>query len=73
MKTRARRALVLALAGLTAAGIATGVALARSTPSKIGVGAVVIETNLGYQGGAAAGSGIVLTSNGTVLIERSLV
>jgi S1-C subfamily serine protease len=74
MKTRPRRVLMLALAGIVAAGIATGVALAaRSTPAKIGVGAVVIETNLGYQSAAAAGTGIVLTSNGTVLTNNHVI
>ena len=74
MKTRPRRVLLLALAGIVAAGVATGVALAaRSTPAKIGVGAVVIETNLGYQSAAAAGTGIVLTSNGTVLTNNHVI
>jgi S1-C subfamily serine protease len=66
--------LILAVAGIVAAGIATGVALAaRSTPAKIGVGAVVIETNLGYQNAAAAGTGIVLASNGTVLTNNHVI
>jgi S1-C subfamily serine protease len=65
---------MLALAGIVAVGIATGVALAaRSTPAKIGVGAVVIETNLGYQSASAAGTGIVLTSNGTVLTNNHVI
>jgi hypothetical protein len=50
MKAIPRRALLLALAGLVAAGIATGVALAaRSAPPSIGTGVVVIETNLAYR------------------------
>jgi S1-C subfamily serine protease len=73
MRTRPRRVLMLALAGIVAAGIATGVALARSTPAKIGVGAVVIETDLAYQGASAAGTGIVLTSNGTVLTNNHVI
>ena len=73
MKTRPRRVLMLAVAGIVAAGIATGVALARSAPAKIGVGAVVIETKLGYQSAAAAGTGIVLTSNGTVLTNNHVI
>jgi S1-C subfamily serine protease len=73
MKAQPRRALVLALAGLAAAGLATGVALARSTPTSIGAGVVVIETNLGYQGGAAAGTGIVLSRNGEILTNNHVI
>jgi S1-C subfamily serine protease len=73
MKAIPRRALVLALAGLAAAGIATGVALARSTQQLIGTGAVVIETNLAYQGGAAAGTGIVLSKSGRILTNNHVI
>jgi S1-C subfamily serine protease len=64
---------MLALAGLAAAGVATGVALARSTAAPIGSGVVVIETNLAYQNGAAAGTGIVLTRNGEVLTNNHVI
>lgn len=73
MKALPRRALMLALAGLVAAGIATGVALARSTPPTIGSGVVVIETNLAYQNGAAAGTGIVLTRSGRILTNNHVI
>jgi S1-C subfamily serine protease len=74
MKAFPRRALVLALAGLVAAGIATGVALARSTtPATVGSGVVVIETNLAYQNGAAAGTGIVLTRSGRILTNNHVI
>jgi S1-C subfamily serine protease len=73
LKRIPRRALMLALAGLAAAGVATGVALARSTPAPIGSGVVVIETNLAYQNGAAAGTGIVLTPNGEVLTNNHVI
>ena len=73
MKAISRRALVLALAGFAAAAVATGVALARSTQPSIGTGVVVIETNLGYQNGAAAGTGIVLSRNGKVLTNNHVI
>jgi S1-C subfamily serine protease len=73
MKTVPRRALVVALTGLAAAGVATGVALARSTPTPIGSGVVVIETNLAYQNGAAAGTGIVLSRSGRVLTNNHVI
>jgi S1-C subfamily serine protease len=73
MKEFPRRALMLALAGVVAAGIATGVALARSTPASIGSGVVVIETNLAYQNGAAAGTGIVLTRDGRILTNNHVI
>jgi S1-C subfamily serine protease len=73
MKAVPRRALVLALAGLAAAGIATGVALAHSTPASSGSGVVVIETNLAYQDGAAAGTGIVLTGGGKILTNNHVI
>jgi S1-C subfamily serine protease len=73
MKAFPRRALMLALAGLAAAGIATGVALAHSTPASSGSGVVVIETNLAYQDGAAAGTGIVLTRGGKILTNNHVI
>jgi len=73
MKSFPRRALMLAVAGLVAAGIATGVALARSTSPTIGSGVVVIETNLAYQNGAAAGTGIVLTKSGRILTNNHVI
>src|SRR5262245_142510 len=73
MKSLPRRAVMRAVAGLVAAGIATGVALARSTPPTIGAGVVVIETNLAYQNGAAAGTGIVLTKSGRILTNNHVI
>ena len=68
-----RSFLVFLVAALAVASIVTGVALAaRSTPS-IGTGVVVINTNLGLQGGAAAGTGMVLTSSGEVLTNNHVI
>jgi S1-C subfamily serine protease len=68
-----RRLLVLVVAGVTAAGIAAGVALATSSATSIGTGVVVINTNLGLSGGAAAGTGMVLTSSGEVLTNNHVI
>ena len=57
--------------GLVAVGVAAALAFARGKP--IGSGVVVIDTNLAYEGGAAAGSGMVLTSSGTVLTNNHVI
>ena len=66
----------IVLAGLVAvavAAVAGGMALASTRPAPIGTGVVVIDTNLAYQGGRAAGTGMVLTSSGTVLTNNHVV
>ncbi|HST19422.1 MAG TPA: trypsin-like peptidase domain-containing protein [Gaiellaceae bacterium] len=68
-----RRVLVLAAAGLVAAAIGAKIAFARMAAPTIGNGVVVIETNLAYQNGAAAGTGMVLTSSGTVLTNNHVI
>ena len=73
MNTSRRRALVALLAAVLAATIAAGLAFGRSTPATIGNGVVVIETNLAYQNGAAAGTGIVLTGGGRVLTNNHVI
>ena len=55
-----RRVALLVVVGLLVASVAAGIALARGTAKPIGSGVVVIDTNLAYQGGAAAGTGMVL-------------
>jgi S1-C subfamily serine protease len=67
-----RRVLVLAVAGALAATLGAGLAFGRSTAT-IGSGVVVVETNLAYQGGAAAGTGIVLTRSGEVLTNNHVI
>jgi S1-C subfamily serine protease len=68
-----RRVLFFLLSALAAGSIATGVALARTGAASIGTGVVVIKTSLGYQGGAAAGTGMVLTSSGEVLTNNHVI
>jgi len=67
------RGSLLVLAGLTLVGIGAAVAFARSKPSPVGTGVVVIETNLGYQSAAAAGTGMVLRSSGLVLTNNHVI
>jgi S1-C subfamily serine protease len=47
--------------------------LALAQPAPIGTGVVVIDTNLGYEGGTAAGTGMVLTSAGEVLTNNHVI
>lgn len=71
---RMRIAVLLAV-GLVAVG-AGGAALAAtrsSSTATIGTGVVVIDTNLAYQGGAAAGTGMVLTSSGEILTNNHVI
>jgi S1-C subfamily serine protease len=68
----ARRFLLFVLAACGVGAIAAGVALARTGPPPIGTGVVVINTRL-YQGGAAAGTGMVLSSSGEVLTNNHVI
>lgn len=67
-----KRLLVLILA---AAGLAVGVraALAHTTRTAVQTGVVVVETNLAYEHGAAAGTGMVLTPSGQVLTNNHVI
>ena len=60
---------------LAAAGLVVGVhaALARSSRATVQTGVVVVNTNLAYENGEAAGTGIVLTSSGEVLTNNHVV
>ena len=58
---------------LVLAGLATGSALANRSAPPIGKGVVVVDTNLAYEGAAAAGTGIVLTPSGEVLTNNHVV
>ena len=58
---------------VAAAAIAADLALATTRPAAVGSGVVVIDTNLGYQDGQAAGTGMVLTSSGVVLTNNHVI
>ncbi len=69
---RTRLAAVAAIA-IVAATVTARLAFAQDRSASIGTGVVVIETNLGYQGGRAAGTGIVLTSSGRILTNNHVI
>src|SRR6185312_8607425 len=73
-RRRLRGRIVLAAVVVTAAASAAGFALTSGGgPARVGSGVVVIETNLGYQDAQAAGTGMVLTSSGTVLTNNHVI
>src|SRR5579872_5149869 len=61
------------LAVATVAATIAGVALAARSATRIGTGIVVVETDLGYAGGNAEGTGIVLTSKGEILTNNHVI
>jgi S1-C subfamily serine protease len=67
------RAALIALVGLLAVGSGAAYAATRTTPKPIGTGVVVVDTNLAYQGGSAAGTGMVLTSSGEILTNNHVI
>jgi S1-C subfamily serine protease len=73
IRTLSRKVIVLAAMGVAVASVGAGVALARGNVTPIGTGVVVINTNLAYQGGSAAGTGMVLTSAGEVLTNNHVI
>ncbi len=69
-----RLTLAAAAAALIAgSAVAIAEAQGRAAPRTPSTGVVVVTTNLAYQGGAAAGTGIVLTSSGEVLTNNHVV
>jgi len=69
------RVILAALVAMVVAALAAaGLALTRGSGSTpVGSGVVVIETNLAYQGGAAAGTGMVLTPTGEILTNNHVI
>jgi S1-C subfamily serine protease len=71
-----RRIVLLVVVGLlvaTVASVGAVMAFARGTAAPVGSGVVVIDTNLAFQGNAAAGTGMVLTSSGEVLTNNHVI
>ena len=58
---------------MAGSAVALAEAQGRAPTRTSSTGVVVVTTNLGYQGGAAAGTGIVLTSSGEVLTNNHVV
>jgi S1-C subfamily serine protease len=75
-KRRGRSRIVLAAlaAAVAASVLAVGHMLTGSSgPTPVGTGVVVINTNLAYQDGRAAGTGMVLTPSGEVLTNNHVI
>jgi S1-C subfamily serine protease len=70
---RARTVLAVLIAVVVVAAVVAGLTRARTQSTAIGSGVVVIETNLGFQGGQAAGTGMVLTSSGEILTNNHVI
>jgi S1-C subfamily serine protease len=68
-----KRAVLLVVVALLAASVGAGIALAHASAKPVGGGVVVIDTNLAYEGNAAAGTGMVLTSSGEVLTNNHVI
>jgi S1-C subfamily serine protease len=64
---------VVGLLVATVAAVGAVMAFARGTAAPVGSGVVVIDTNLAFQGNAAAGTGMVLTSSGEVLTNNHVI
>jgi S1-C subfamily serine protease len=64
---------VVGLLVATVASVGAVMAFARGTAAPVGSGVVVIDTNLAFQGNAAAGTGMVLTSSGEVLTNNHVI
>src|SRR5690348_14959761 len=67
------RFVLVAAAATTAAATAATIAFAKTDAKPLGTGVVVIDTSLGLQGGEAAGTGMVLTSNGEILTNNHVI
>jgi S1-C subfamily serine protease len=71
-RTRVRlRLFALSLAAVLAVLAAIG--MARAETATVGNGIVVVDTTLGYEGGEAAGTGMVLTANGKILTNNHVI
>jgi S1-C subfamily serine protease len=64
------RPLILAV---VLAAVALGAGTATGTRTSTQTGVVVVDTNLAYQNGAAAGTGMVLTPSGEVLTNNHVI
>src|SRR5581483_123782 len=68
-----RRLFLAVLALATAAGIAVAVRSHSARAAAVDPGLVIVNTTLGYQATHAAGTGIVLTSDGEVLTNNHVI
>ena len=68
-----RRFILLAIVGIVSIGVCAGLAFAKTRATPLGTGVVIIKTTLGYQRAAATGTGMVLTSSGTILTNNHVI
>jgi S1-C subfamily serine protease len=69
---RRRRTVLLVLCLSALAGVAAaGIAHARESAARDGI--VLVTTKLGYQGGAAAGTGMLLTPSGQIVTNNHVI
>src|SRR4051794_14973 len=67
------RLTLLAIVGIIAIGVGASLAFAKTRAAPIGTGVVVIQTDLAYANGRAAGTGIVLSSSGEILTNNHVI
>jgi S1-C subfamily serine protease len=67
------RIALVVLVALPVLGAGAAFAALKTSAPAIGKGIVVIDTNLAYQGAAAAGTGMVLTSSGEILTNNHVI
>jgi S1-C subfamily serine protease len=73
MEMRRTLTLLLSLTALAVAGVHIAAAHTSRSSSSVLTGVVIVNTNLAYQDGAAAGTGMVLTSSGQVLTNNHVI
>lgn len=73
MRRGNRIRLCLAALGVACLVSATGLGLAGAGAATSAKGIVVIETTLGYEGGRAAGTGLVIRSTGEILTNNHVI
>src|SRR5947209_19332398 len=73
MLIRKTRNLVVFFVALAAIGSGAAIAATRESASPIGMGVVVINTNLRLEDTWAAGTGMVLTSSGRILTNNHVI
>jgi S1-C subfamily serine protease len=65
--------IALLLATFAAVAVGAHAALAHTSRATVQTGVVVVDTNLAFQNGAAAGTGIVVTSSGEVVTNNHVI
>ncbi|MDE3191178.1 MAG: trypsin-like peptidase domain-containing protein [Acidobacteriota bacterium] len=65
--------IALLLAAVAAAVVGARAALAHTARATVQAGVVIVNTNLAFHNGAAAGTGIVLTSSGEVVTNNHVI